>query len=75
MKVTTMKIMNDFHYEWKPTTRLTLFVVSRDEGIQRRALVRMDCMYSSLSKGTSQAEVTLNNEKNKPIALAIVKLH
>ena len=28
-----------------------------------------------MAKGTSQAEVKLNSEKFKPIALAIVKLH
>jgi len=31
-------------------------------------------MYSSMAKGTSWAEVTLNSEKIKPIALAIVEL-
>jgi len=31
-------------------------------------------MYSSVAKGTSQAEATLNSEKIKPIALAIVEL-
>jgi len=32
-------------------------------------------MYSSVAKGTSWTEVTLNSKKVKPIALAIVKLH
>jgi len=32
-------------------------------------------MYSNMAKGTSWAEVTLNSEKIKPIALAIVELH
>jgi len=31
--------------------------------------------YSSMSKGTSRAEAMLNNEKIKPVALAIVELH
>jgi len=31
-------------------------------------------MYSSIAKGNSQAEATLNSEKMKPIALAIVEL-
>jgi len=35
----------------------------------------MHCMYSGIAKGTSQAEVTLNSKKIKPVALAIVKLH
>jgi len=34
----------------------------------------MHCMYSSTAKDTSQAEVTLNSEKIKPVALAIVEL-
>jgi len=34
----------------------------------------MHCMYSGMAKGTYQAEVTLNSEKIKPIALAIVEL-
>ena len=32
-------------------------------------------MYCAMPKGISQAEVTLNSEKIKPIALAIIKLH
>jgi len=47
-------------------------------GTQRRAVVSpwgMHCMYSGMAKGTSQAEATLNSEKIKPIALAIVELH
>jgi len=31
-------------------------------------------MYSGMAKGTSRAEATLNNEKLKLIALAIVEL-
>jgi len=31
-------------------------------------------MYSGMAKGISQAEATLNSEKIKPIALAIVEL-
>jgi len=31
-------------------------------------------MYSGMAKGTSWAEVTLNSEKIKPVALAIVEL-
>jgi len=32
-------------------------------------------MYSGMAKSTSQAEVMFNNEKIKPITLAIVELH
>jgi len=31
-------------------------------------------MYSGMAKGTSWAEVTLNSEKIKPVALAIASL-
>jgi len=42
-------------------------------GTQRRALVNpCIALYSGMAKGTSQAEVTSNNEKIKPVALAIV---
>jgi len=34
----------------------------------------MYCMYSGMAKGSSQAEVTSNSKKIKPIALVIVKL-
>jgi len=46
-------------------------------GTQKSALVsqrRMHCMYSSVAKGTSLAEATLNSEKIKPVTLAIVEL-
>jgi len=35
----------------------------------------MHCMYSGMAKGTSRAEVTLNSNKIKSVALAIVELH
>jgi len=34
----------------------------------------MHCMYSGMTKGTSQAEAMSNSEKIKPVALAIVEL-
>jgi len=37
--------------------------------------MKMHCMYNNMSKGTSRAEATLNSEKIKPVALAIVELH
>jgi len=43
-------------------------------GTQRKALVnpcRMSCLHGGMTKGTSQAEVILNTEKMKPVALAI----
>ena len=32
------------------------------------------CTYSGMPKGTSWAEATLNSEKIKPVALAIIEL-
>jgi len=53
-----------------PTTKLTLFSVdSKDEW--RYRLVHEECMYCGMPKGTSWTEVMLNNEKIKPIALAV----
>jgi len=42
-------------------------------GTQRRALIspwRMHCMYSGMAKGTSQAEATMNSEKNQACSLS-----
>ena len=52
MKVATMKITDDFRCEWKPsrayhkaihvpTTKSSLFAVSKDDGTQRRTLVSL----------------------------------
>ena len=32
-------------------------------------------MYCDMPKGTSRAEATLNSEKIKPVALAVIELH
>ena len=32
-------------------------------------------MYCGMPKGTSRTEVTLNSEKIKPVALAVIELH
>jgi len=34
----------------------------------------MHCMYSGMAKSTFRAEATLNSDKIKPVALAIVEL-
>jgi len=81
IKVATIKITDDFHYEWShqmPTTKSTLFVVSKDEWDPKEgpgSPWRMDCMYSGVAiKGTSQDEATSNSEKIKPVVLVIVEL-
>jgi len=56
----------NWHFLWWPNMN----------GTQRRTLViswRMHCMYSGMAKGTS-GWATLNSEKIKPVALAIVEL-
>jgi len=78
IKVATMKITDDlmeaitclslyWHFSWW----------KKMNGTQRRAVIspwRTHCMYSGMVKGTSWAEATLNNEKIRPVALAIVEL-
>jgi len=56
------------------TAKSTLYMKART---QRRALEspwRIHRLYSGVANGNSRAEVTLNSEKIKPVALAIVKL-
>ena len=71
------KNTDDFHYEGKPsraTAKSTPFAVSKDEWGTKEDTGRMHCTYCGMPKGTSQAEATLNSEKIKPVALAIIKL-
>jgi len=59
-----------------PTTKSTLFVVSKDERDTKEGLGKSmkNTLYVQwYGKGTSQAEA-LNSKKIKPIALAIVEL-
>ena len=63
----------------RATTKLTLFAVRKDEldteentGKSMKNALYVLC--SGMSKGTSRAKVTLNSEKIKPIALAIIEL-
>jgi len=78
IKVATMKIMDDlmeaitcvplnWHFLWW----------TKMNGTQRRAVLspwRTHCMHSGMAKGTSRAEATLNSEKIKTVASAIVEL-
>jgi len=64
-----MKITNESHHV--PTTKLTLFTVSKDEWDTKEATGKsmknvLHSMYSSREKGTSQAGATLNSEKSSP---------
>jgi len=61
-----------------PTTKLTLFVVNKDEWYTKEGhgkSMRAHCMYSGMAKGTSRAEVTLNSKKIKLIARNIILMH
>jgi len=50
-----------------PTTKLMLFTVSKDEWNTKEDTV-------GVPKGTSRNEATSNNEKIKPVALAVIEL-
>jgi len=67
-----ISIMNGSHHV--PTTKSTLFAVRKDEWDTKEGTVspwRMHCLYSGMAKGTSQA---VEQQKIKPVTLAIVKL-
>jgi len=59
------------------TTKLTLFTVSKDEWNTQentgKSLI-MHWTHCGMPKGTSLAEATLNSEKIKPVAFAIIEL-
>jgi len=60
-----------------PTTKLTPFVVSEDEGDTKEGPGKsmMNALYVKRhGKSSSRAEATLNSEKIKSVALAIVEL-
>jgi len=58
-----------------PTTKSTLFVVSKDEWDTKEGTCKSMKNALHVQWYTSQAEVISNSEKIKPIALAIVELH
>ena len=65
--------MDDFCYEKKPscaTAKSTFFVVSKDEWDTKEDTGKSmkNALYAPL-------RLKLNNEKIKPVALAVIKLH
>ena len=61
----------------RATTKLTHFTVSKDErntNEDNGKSLRSALEYCGVPKGTYQAEVTLNSEKIKPVALAVIEL-
>jgi len=78
IKTATMKITDDFCYEWHmPTTKLTLFVVSKDEWNTKEGTSKS--MKSTLhvqryGKKHFLGWRTSNSKNIKPIARAIVEL-
>jgi len=78
-KVVTMKITDDFHYEWKPSRAYHTFHDEQRWMVHKEDTVKsiknaLYCMYSGMAKSTSQAEATSNSKIIKLIALAIVEL-
>ena len=66
-----MKNTDDFCNEGKPsraTAKSTLFAVSKDEWDTKEDTGK------SMKKGTSRVEATLNSERIRPVALAVIKL-
>jgi len=60
----------------RTTTKLTLFTVSKDGWNTKEDTGKSlkNGTYCSVPKGTSGAEATLNSEKIKPVALAVIEL-
>ena len=75
-----MKNTDDFCYEGKPsraTTKSTLFAVSKDKSDTKEDTGKSmkNALYVlRYAKSTCRAEATLNSEKIKPVALAIIEL-
>jgi len=66
IKVTTMKITDNFHYNWKPATKLSLFTVSKDELDTKEGTSKSmkNAFYVQwYGKDTSRAEAISSNNK------------
>jgi len=72
-----MKITNNFHYKWKSLHADHKITVRIDKWDTKEGTGKSmeNALHSCMANGTSQAEATSNNEKIKPVALAIVELH
>jgi len=65
-----MKITDDFCYEWKPSRAYHKIDRAKMNGTQRREGTGKSMKNAlHVAKGTSWAEVMLNSEKIKPIAI------
>ena len=72
-----MKKTDDFHFKGKPLRAIaksTPFPVSKDEWDTKEDTGKSMKNYCSMPIGTCRAEATLNSEKLKPVALAVIKL-
>ena len=56
-------------------TKLMLFTVSKDEWNTKEDSGKSLKNALHIPKGTTRAEATSNNEKIKPVVLAVVELH
>ena len=81
IKIATMKNMDDFRFEVKPSracTKLTPFPVSKDEWDAKEDTgesMKNVLYVLRYAKGTCRVEATSNSDKIKNIALAIIELH
>ena len=71
MKIRTISVMKGSP-AWRATTKLTLFVVSKDEWDTKEDIGKsmknaLYCTYCSMPKGTSQAKAKSNSEKITPV--------
>jgi len=82
IKVATIKIMDNFHYKWKPSHayhKIDTFAVSKDEWDTKGALMspwRTHRMYSGVAKRylSGWGDVEKQKKKIKLIAVTIVEL-
>ena len=71
---------DNFHYEGKPShaiAKSTLFAVSKDEWDTKEDTSKSmkNALYVlRMPKGTCRAKATLNSEKIKPVALAVIEI-
>jgi len=74
-----MKITDDFRYKWKPsctvpTTKSTLFMVSKDEWDTKEVPGKSMKNALHVQQYSKRHLLGLNTKKIKPVALAIAEL-
>jgi len=74
IKVATMEITDDFGSHYMPTTKLTLFVESKDEWDTKEGTVKSMKNALHVQQCRKRHLLGWSSEKIKPVALAIVEL-